>query len=153
MLWFTSNLRVHVKEKCHSLHGELLLIFYLMQFPTDSFQLWKSADTESLARSFLFPGYWHSVKFRGHCVLVAPYHVWAIFTLWFTFRKDNHVGNICRQLLHYTICSSSNPIFFFIYFVNIMWCKTEKLLFNLVFHVGKISIQIYIHAGKTSLPP
>lgn len=55
--------------------------------------------------------------------LVAPCHVWAIFTLWFTFRKDNHGGNIWRQLLDCTIRSTSNPIFFLYIFCkyNTVW--------------------------------
>lgn len=49
-----------------------------------------------------------------------PCHVCAIFTQWFTFSKDNHGENICRQLSGCsTICSSSNLIVFFIYFVNV----------------------------------
>lgn len=49
-----------------------------------------------------------------------PCHVCAIFTQWFTFSKDNHGENICRQLSGCsTIWSSSNLIFFFIYFMNV----------------------------------
>jgi len=80
-----------------------------------SFLLWKSAKTECLVLSCSSESSATLWSSGGHCVLVAPCHVWAIFTLWFTFRKDNHVGNICRQLLDYTICSTSNLIFFFIY--------------------------------------
>lgn len=107
----------------------LFSFFFFLSFSTScSFLLWKSAKTECLVLSCSSESSATLWSSGGHCVLVAPCHVWAIFTLWFTFRKDNHVGNICRQLLDYTICSTSNPIFFFIYFVNIIWWKTKKLL-------------------------
>lgn len=69
----------------------------------------------------LSPCSWLQPSPSGHVVLVASCHVPAIFTLWFTFRKDNHGRNIYGQLLDWTVlyARASNPIFFFIYFVNI----------------------------------
>lgn len=82
-----------------------------------------------------FPYVAKSIQDRVGFILFEPCHVWAIFTPWFTFSKDNHGENICRQLSGCsTISSSSNPIFFFIYFAsvthvsNVMKGKTGSIM-------------------------
>lgn len=60
------------------------------------------------------------------CAPLKPCHVWAIFTPWFTFSKDNHGENICRQLLECTVWSSSNLIFFLYIFYKWNPCRRSR---------------------------